>query len=88
MNRKPTHKEIWCIKAFGNNLSVINGDLVNKEGFVCFVDELFHDEPDINLYNDVWCADTELEAYKLLHDYLTKRDAEVVRKIQQLEAKK
>ena len=85
MSREPQHKEIWCIHAFGNNLWIVRGDLVTKVGGVNYVDWLSSAEPDIHFYNDCWCADTELGAYKLLHDYLTNLDAQVMRKIEQLE---
>ena len=87
MEREPKIKEVWCIKAFGNNLFVIRGDLQWKEGFVWYVDELYEKEPNFVPYHETWCSETELGAYKLLHDYLTGRDAEVVRKIKQLEEK-
>ena len=85
MSREPQHKEIWCIHAFGNNLWIVRGDLVTKVGGVNYVDWLSSAEPDIHFYNDCWCADTELEAYKLLHEHLKKLDSEIIRKIIQLE---
>ena len=86
MSREPRYKEIWCIHAFGNNLWIVRGDFIKKVGCVNYVDLLSSAEPDIHFYNECWCADTELGAYKLLHEHLKKFDSDVMRKIKQLEA--
>lgn len=85
MSREPKN-EIWFLRAFGYYVNVTRGDLVRSEGFVNYIDTLSGEAPEIVTALNIWCAPTELKAYRLMRDFYLDRITEAERKIKQLEA--